>query len=365
MQTISNICVFLIVMAILAIPVLFIIFIIRGCMRKSKKWFGIAAAMCAASILPLVIIGTATDPETYCDHQYSIVEEVAPTCTERGKIVKECSLCEGRSTGYIAKVDHTWETDSVVSATCTNGGHTTERCAVCDDTRQIDTESALGHDMKEVSRKEATQDAAGEIVYQCSRCDEKDVKVIEKLPKPTETTPPTETNPTTETTDPPTTEHIEATEPPTTEPPTTEPPTTEPPTTEVTETTAEWKGQTVEFDGLELSFGEYSFTKVDNMFSEYDGQTVVKIPVTITNLSKEAHSLNMFYYKLFGVSGIESGSVWIYFDDCVENAGDLLPGKSYTKYFHVIYDGDGIYTILLDDMWFEKETVEIMVVKKN
>ena len=331
----------LMVLAIFATPVLVIILIITALRKKPCRKIGLAAAICAGSIMPLAIIGTITDPATYCDHQYSIVEEVASTCAKRGKIVKECPLCGRRNTENIDKVDHTWETDSVVSATCTKGGYTKERCAVCDATRQTDTDAAIGHDMKEVSRKEATQDTAGEIVYQCSRCDKKDVKVVDKLPTPTETT---------ETTEPPTTENIKV---------------TEPPTTEVTETTGEWKGETVEFDNLKLSFGEYSFTEVDNRFSEYDGQTVVKISVTVTNLSDDPHSLNMFYYNLFGTSGVESGSIWHYFDDDVMNAGELLPGKSYTKYFHILYDGDGIYTIFLDNLWFERDVVEIMVVKKN
>ena len=234
MELISNICSILIVMATLAVPVLFIIFIIRWCMRKSKKWIGFAAAICAGSIVPLALIGTFTDPSTYCEHEYSVVEEVDPTCTKRGKIVRECSLCERRSTERIDKVDHAWET-FVVSATCTEDGYITERCVVCDKTKKIDGESALGHDMKEAGRKEPTQDSEGEIVYQCSRCGEKDVEVIEKLPKPTETNPPTETTKAVEPTEVPTTALTEtpATEPTETNPPTE--PTTQP--SESTETT--------------------------------------------------------------------------------------------------------------------------------
>ena len=106
MEVISKICVALIFVAIFAIPVLFIIFIIRACMRKSKKWFGIAAAICAGAIVPLALIGTFTDPSTYCEHEYSIVEEHAPTCTKRGQIVKWCPLCESESYEYINKIAH-------------------------------------------------------------------------------------------------------------------------------------------------------------------------------------------------------------------------------------------------------------------
>ena len=305
MQLISNICIGLIFVAILSAPILFVIFLVRWCMKKPKKWFGIAALLCVASIIPLSLIGTFTDPSTYCDHEYSIVEEVAPTCTNSGKVVKECALCDRESTEHIDE---------------------------------------LGHDMKVVSRKEANQYMAGEIVYQCFRCGEKMTEVIEKLPKPDETKPPLET-----------TESVKATAPQATEATVH----TEPPATD------EFECKTIEFDDLELSFGEYSFTEVKNKYSEYYGETVVKIPVTVTNLSNEAHSLNMFYFSTFGTSGAESESVWVYFDDDVANAKDLLPGKSYTKYFHILYDGDGVYTIVFDNLWFDEKIVEIDVVKKK
>ena len=51
------------------------------------------------------------------------------------------------------------------------------------------------------------------------------------------------------------------------------------------------------FDDLEITISDkYSFDTIDNEFSEYDNQTVIKLPVTIKNLKDETHSLNMFYY---------------------------------------------------------------------
>ena len=198
MKTISDMCAILVVLDIIAIPVLFIIFIIRACMKKTKKWFGIAIAICAACVLPLALIGTYTDPATYCEHDYSVVEEIAPTCTKRGEVVKVCDLCEREDVEYIDKVDHIWETDSVVDASCIKSGYTEEFCEVCNTTRKTDSEPALGHDMIEISRKEATQDAKGEIVSKCSRCDKEEITTIPKLPKDDENTEPsvTESNPT-------------------------------------------------------------------------------------------------------------------------------------------------------------------------
>ncbi len=130
-----------------------------------------------------------------------------------------------------------------------------------------------------------------------------------------------------------------------------------------TTTTTKQQDGSIEFDNLRLEFGTYTFTKINNEYSEYYGKTIVRLPVTITNLSSETHSLNMFYYSIFGSTGAESDDISFYFDDDVAQAGDLLSGKSYTKYFYFVYDGDGTYTIIFDDMWLEQETIEIEIKK--
>ena len=47
----------------------------------------------------------------------------------------------------------------------------------------------------------------------------------------------------------------------------------------------------------------------------------------------------------------------------MSQGGDLLSGKSYTMYFHILYDGDGVYTIVFDDLFFDEKMVEITVKK--
>lgn len=47
-----------------AVPVLFIIFIIKAIRKRSKKWIGISAAICASLVLPLILIGGSVMPET-------------------------------------------------------------------------------------------------------------------------------------------------------------------------------------------------------------------------------------------------------------------------------------------------------------
>ena len=132
---------------------------------------------------------------------------------------------------------------------------------------------------------------------------------------------------------------------------------------EKTEVLTKLERVTIKFDGLELTFGEYSFTTVDNRFSKYHNETIVKIPVTVKNISSSPNSLNSFDYTLFGTGGIESADVGYYFDDDISDGGELLSGKSYTRYFHIVYDGDGVYTIVFDDWAYDKETLEIYVTK--
>lgn len=122
--------------------------------------------------------------------------------------------------------------------------------------------------------------------------------------------------------------------------------------------------ETFKFDDLEITIEDnISYTTLSNIFSDYNGKTVVKIPVTVKNVKDEAHSLNMFYYKIYGSQGIELKSISTYFsNDSIDYAGELRPGASYTKYFYLLYDGNGTYTIELDN-WSKKITVEFDVNK--
>lgn len=110
-----------------------------------------------------------------------------------------------------------------------------------------------------------------------------------------------------------------------------------------------------EFDDLELTISnDISFTILDNEFSDNNGKDVVRVPVTVKNIGKENNKINMFYIKYFGINGTEIDDASTYFDeDSIEFAGDLQPGASYTKYFYFIYEGDGTYTINLDN-WSTK-----------
>ena len=132
---------------------------------------------------------------------------------------------------------------------------------------------------------------------------------------------------------------------------------------------AQWKkskdkyslGESFLFDGLKLKLDNtYTFDTIDNMFSDKNGSKVIKIGVSVKNVSEEKKSLNMFYYDMFGSKGTELDSVSFYFDDDIDLAGDLKPEASYKKYFYILYDGDGVYSIDFDN-FYQKVSVEFNI----
>lgn len=145
--------------------------------------------------------------------------------------------------------------------------------------------------------------------------------------------------------------------------------------TEATETTNSGKssktsknkkyglGETFVFDELEITLDStYSFATINNRFSDLNGRDVIRLGATVKNLSEDTHSLNMFFYDLFGSQGTELETVSAYFDDNIDYAGDLRPGASYHTNFYILYDGNGKYGIDFDN-YSQKVDVEFDVQK--
>ena len=70
----------------------------------------------------------------------------------------------------------------------------------------------------------------------------------------------------------------------------------------------------------------------------------------------------MFYYKAFGSQGTQIDTFGYYFDNSIDEAGELRSNASYTKYIYLLYDGNGTYAIEFDN-WKDKITVEFEVNK--
>lgn len=115
-------------------------------------------------------------------------------------------------------------------------------------------------------------------------------------------------------------------------------------------------GDTITFDGLEITFSsEYNFTSLDNEYSELDGSDVIRIPVHVKNVSDDVAGINMFYIKTYGSKGIALDDISFYFtedNDMLYDAGtdSLRSGAEIDVICHVLFDGDGDYYISFDNI---------------
>lgn len=104
--------------------------------------------------------------------------------------------------------------------------------------------------------------------------------------------------------------------------------------------------ETFRFNFFEIICPNIEFTKINNKYSEYYNMDVVRIPLTIKNISKESQHLNPYSCTIFGPKGVETEKVDTYFDDsCSWNSKDLTYNSSYIRAFYIIYEGDGEYTL--------------------
>lgn len=155
MQAVSTAMYTLFAIEILALPILLIIWVIRKIQKKPKmkwvKWFWLSFAL-------FLIIGVSTNPSTWCEHEYKLVESKEASCTENGYEKYHCNLCGGDKKETLKK---------------------------------------LGHSMVDVRRVEPTDSKDGEYVQRCTRCGYESIKVLsapkkagnskkEQTPKPTE-----------------------------------------------------------------------------------------------------------------------------------------------------------------------------------
>jgi len=122
--------------------------------------------------------------------------------------------------------------------------------------------------------------------------------------------------------------------------------------------------ETFEYDGLEVTVGDsYLFDKVENKYSDLDGKELIKIPITVKNVSDETNSLTTSQINQFGPNGTEVDSLFIGDDDDLAVSSDLRPDASYTKYYHILYDGDGEYVLEFSDWPNKSIEVKINITK--
>jgi len=120
-------------------------------------------------------------------------------------------------------------------------------------------------------------------------------------------------------------------------------------------------GSNFEFDDFAIQIGYLDnvlWGTVNNRFSDLDGETVFKVPVTMTNNGTESGRLNTFRYNFFGSNGTRLDTVSSFFRDYCISRTDMRPGASAEGYFIFLFDGDGDYFI---EFSRSRETLEVHI----
>ena len=109
-------------------------------------------------------------------------------------------------------------------------------------------------------------------------------------------------------------------------------------------------GETFIFDNLEITIKKnYEIIILDNPYSIYNGQKIIKIPVIVKNISDKENSLNLYYYDLYDNHGNLIDEVAGYFEEALYYAEDLKENEEYTKYIYALYFDSERYIIKFDN----------------
>lgn len=117
----------------------------------------------------IFIFGSCSGEHTHSYTEMTVLQ--ASTCSECGVQKASCE-CGDFIVVELPKTAHTegeWKT--LYEASCITGGTKQLFCSVCDEVVRSESIPALGHDLVDVERKEATCSEAGYEAYKaCSRC---------------------------------------------------------------------------------------------------------------------------------------------------------------------------------------------------
>ncbi len=109
-------------------------------------------------------------------------------------------------------------------------------------------------------------------------------------------------------------------------------------------------GESFIFEGFQIKIHDkYYITKIDNKYSTYNGKEVIKIPVTIKNITNKNNSFNIYKYKIYGPTMNELDEVAQYFNEGLFYTKDLKPNEEKTKYLYFLFDYNGKYLIKFED----------------
>lgn len=123
---------------------------------------------------------------------------------------------------------------------------------------------------------------------------------------------------------------------------------------------------TVDFDKLyvqlDLDQATWSWSKIDNDASQYNGSLVVGIPMTATNNDEMSRVLSGLYCKAVTPSGTTLPDISAYYtSDDILQGGSIAPGSTSSGLIHIVYDGPGTYKLAFDNLLGRKAELSFAV----
>ncbi len=109
-------------------------------------------------------------------------------------------------------------------------------------------------------------------------------------------------------------------------------------------------GEKFMYGNFEIVVGkDYTFDTVNNEFSNDNGKTVIKVPITVKNTGTMENCFAAFDYTLFDPNGEKISDLGLNFKDSVVRAGSeescLTQNKSFSTNIYVEYTENGSYKI--------------------
>lgn len=144
----STLFAFLVVGFVIALPVLLVILIVKAIRKKPVKKTALIMLGCFIGMIASTMIFSAIDPQSNCEHEFSVTENISATCSTEGKIIQQCPKCNKETEEILPILVHEWkEADCENPKTCQlcgitegeKGGHkwseatctTPKTCEVC------------------------------------------------------------------------------------------------------------------------------------------------------------------------------------------------------------------------------------------
>lgn len=122
-------------------------------------------------------------PQDFCKHKWSKWKtKTEPTCTEKGKKTRTCSICGKKETEKIKATGHSWGKWKVTKeATCAKKGERTRKCSVCGkkETEEYYDEHTYG---AWTMTKDPTCTETGARERTCRVCGHVSTQTLDKLP---------------------------------------------------------------------------------------------------------------------------------------------------------------------------------------